>query len=124
MATIQRSTTKVANKLLSYAEKRAEVLEGVNCPAEYAKAQMKATRELWGKNDGVQAHHVIQSFKPNELQPKQANEIGQQLAERFAKGHEAVVYTHTDKDHIHNHIVVNAVNVEDGKKYNASKEEL
>lgn len=46
MATIQRSNTKVANRLINYAEKRAEVREGVDCPAEYAKSQMKATREL------------------------------------------------------------------------------
>lgn len=124
MATIQRSNTKVANKLINYAEKRAEVREGVNCPAEYAKSQMKSTRELWGKTDGIQAHHVIQSFKPGEVTPEQANEIGQELAKEIAKGHEAVIYTHTDKDHTHNHIVINSVSYENGKKYHASKESL
>lgn len=124
MATIQRSNTKVANRLINYAEKRAEVREGVYCPAEYAKSQMKATRELWGKSDGIQAHHIIQSFKPGEVTPEIANEIGRDLAKEIAKGHECVVYTHTDKDHIHNHIVVNSVNYENGSKYNASKEEL
>src|SRR5690606_28171888 len=125
MATIQRSTTKVANKLISYAEKRAEVKGCVNCPPEYAKAQFKATRELWGKNNGIQAHHVIQSFKPGEVTPEQANEIGQELAKEIAEGYEAVVYTHTDKEHIHNHIVINSVNFETGKKYHAhGKEEL
>lgn len=124
MATIQRSNTKVANRLINYAEKRAEVREGVDCPAEYAKSQMKATRELWGKTDGIQAHHIIQSFKPGEVTPEIANEIGRDLAKEIAKGHECVVYTHTDKDHIHNHIVINSVNYENGSKYNASKEEL
>lgn len=125
MATIQRSTTKVANKLISYAEKRAEITEGVNAPAEYARAQFKATRELWGKNSGIQAHHVIQSFKPDEVSPEKANQIGQELAEKMAPGHEAVVYTHTDKDHTHNHLVINSVNFENGKKYHAhGKDEL
>lgn len=124
MATIQRSNTKVANRLINYAEKRAEVREGVDCPAEYAKSQMKATRELWGKTDGIQAHHIIQSFKPGEVKPEMANEIGRDLAKEVAKGYECVVYTHTDKDHIHNHIVINSVNYENGSKYNASKEEL
>jgi len=119
MATIQRGTTKVANKLLSYAEKRAEERSGVDCPPEYAKSQFKATRELWGKTDGIQAHHVIQSFKPGEVTPEMANQIGQDLAREIAKGHEAVVYTHTDKDHIHNHIVINSVSYEDGRKYHA-----
>ncbi|MDN4866239.1 relaxase/mobilization nuclease domain-containing protein [Priestia megaterium] len=86
---------------------------------DYVRNQFKATREIWGKNGGIQAHHVIQSFKPDEVTPHQANEIGLQLAEKLAKGHEVAVYTHTDKNHIHNHIVINAVNYEDGKKFHA-----
>lgn len=124
MATIQLGNTKVANKLISYAEKRAEERSGVDCPPEYAKSQMKATRELWGKPDGIQAHHVIQSFKPGEVTAKQANEIGQELARSISKGHEAVIYTHTDKEHIHNHIIINAVNFENGSKYQSSKKDL
>lgn len=124
MATIQLGNTKVASKLLSYAEKRATVREGVNCPEEYAKAQFKATRELWGKTKGIQAHHVIQSFKPGEVSPELANEIGQDLAREIAPGHECVVYTHTDKNHIHNHIVINSVSFEDGSKYQSSKKDL
>lgn len=79
MATIKLGTTKAGSRLINYAEKRSEEKQGMNCPAEYARAQMKATRELWGKNDGIQAHHVIQSFKPEETKAKQANEIGKQL---------------------------------------------
>lgn len=124
MATIQLGNTKVANKLISYAEKRAEERSGVNCPPEYAKSQMTATRELWGKPDGVQAHHIIQSFKPGEVTAKEANEIGRDLAQNISKGHEAVVYTHTDKKHIHNHIVINSVNFESGIKYQSSKKDL
>jgi len=119
MATIQRSTTKVASKLLSYAEKRATEHSGIDCPPEYAKAQFKATRELWGKTEGIQAHHIIQSFKPGEVTPVLANEIGKELAKELAPGHEVVIYTHTDKDHIHNHIVINAVSFETGAKYHA-----
>lgn len=119
MATIQLGRTQSANRLISYAEKRAEVREGVNCPAEYAKSQMAATRSIWGKTGGIQAHHVIQSFKPGEITPELANKIGQDLAREIAKGYEAVVYTHTDKEHIHNHIVINSVSYENGSKYQA-----
>ena len=73
MATIQRGTTKIANKLLSYAEKRAQERSGVDCPPEYAKSQFTATRELWGKTGGIQAHHIIQSFKPGEVTQELAN---------------------------------------------------
>lgn len=123
MATIKLSTTKNANALLKYAEKRAEVSNSLDCDVDYVRNQFKATREIWGKNGGIQAHHVIQSFKPDEVDPKKANEIGLQLAEKLAKGHEVAVYTHTDKDHIHNHIVINAVNYEDGRKFHAHGQE-
>ena len=117
MATIQLGNTKIANKLISYAEKRAVERDGVDCVPEYAKSEFKATRELWNKTKGIQAHHVIQSFKPGEVTPKMANEIGLDLAKEIAKGYQAVVYTHADKDHIHNHIVINSVNPDNGKKY-------
>ncbi len=119
MATIKLSTTKNANALLKYAEKRAEVSNSLDCDVDYVRNQFKATREIWGKNGGIQAHHVIQSFKPEEVDSQKANEIGLQLAEKLAQGHEVAVYTHTDKDHIHNHIVINAVNYEDGRKFHA-----
>ncbi|MED4286695.1 relaxase/mobilization nuclease domain-containing protein [Priestia megaterium] len=123
MATIKLSTTKKANALLKYAEKRAEVSNSLDCDVDYVRNQFKATREIWSKNGGIQAHHVIQSFKPDEVDPQQANEIGLQLAEKLAKGHEVAVYTHTDKDHIHNHIIINAVNYEDGRKFHAHGQE-
>lgn len=119
MATIKLSTTKNANALLKYAEKRAKVSNSLDCDVDYVRNQFKATREIWGKNGGIQAHHVIQSFKPDEVDPEKANKIGLQLAEKLAQGHEVAVYTHTDKDHIHNHIVINAVNYEDGRKFHA-----
>lgn len=86
---------------------------------------MQRTREDWDKTDGVQAHHVIQSFDPNDnITAKEANEMGRKLAEQIAPGHEAAVYTHTDREHIHNHIVINSVSFENGKKYHSDREQL
>ena len=57
------------------------------------------------KNDVV-AYHMRQSFKPGEITPEEANRLGYELAMRFTKGNHAfVVTTHTDKKHIHNHII-------------------
>src|SRR5699024_7516434 len=72
---------------------------------------------------GIQAHHVIQSFKPDEVTPEQANQIGLELAEKIAPGHEVSVYTHDDTDHVHNHLVINSVNFETGMKYQAHGKE-
>ncbi|KEK21612.1 relaxase/mobilization nuclease domain-containing protein, partial [Bacillus gaemokensis] len=119
MATIKLGNTKNANALLRYAEKRSEVSCGVDCDVEYVRSQMTATREMWGKNKGIQAHHVIQSFKPGEVTPGMANKIGEDLARKLAPGYEVAIYTHTDKEHVHNHIIINSVNMEDGRKYHA-----
>src|SRR5699024_4155309 len=73
--------------------------------------------ELFSKNDGIQAHHDIQSFKPDEVTPEKANQVGLELAKKLAPNHEVAVYTHDDTNHVHNHIVINSVNFETGKKY-------
>lgn len=124
MATIKLQSTKVASRLIAYCEKRATERDGVECSPSTAKEQFKTTRGLFEKPDGVQAHHIIQSFKPGEIDARDANEIGRKLAERIAPGHEAVIYTHTDKAHIHNHIVINAVSFEDGRKYHSDRAQL
>jgi hypothetical protein len=66
---------------------------------------------------------VIQSFQPGEATPEEVNEAGLALAEKIAPGHESMVYTHTDKDHLHNHIIINSVNTESGRKYQAHGKE-
>lgn len=118
MAYVKLDTTKVANRAISYAEKRAVEKSGHNCMPEMAKTQFSCTRDVWNKNNGIQAHLIIQSFDPGEVTPQLANQLGRELAEKVAKDHEAVIYTHADKDHIHNHIVINSVNLENGKKLN------
>lgn len=78
-----------SHSVVSYveAEKRAEVANSLDCDVDYEENQFKVTREMWGKSGGIQAHHVIQSFKPDEVDPQQANEIGLQLAEKMARSH-------------------------------------
>src|SRR5699024_11311165 len=61
--------------------KRAIEKDGYNLDIDYAKSQMKQTRELFSKNDGIQAHHVIQSFKPDEVTPEKANQVGLERSE-------------------------------------------
>src|SRR5690625_7448888 len=84
---------------------------------------MKQTRELFSKNDGIQAHHVIQSFKPDEVTPEQANQVGLELAKKLAPNHEVAVYTHDDTNHVHINISINSVNLEMGKRHQAHQKE-
>ena len=70
------------------------------------------------KNDVI-AYMIRQSFKPGEITPEEANRIGYELGMRFTKGkHAFIVDTHTDKAHIHNHVIFNSTNIEANKKFN------
>ena len=69
------------------------------------------------KNEVI-AYQIRQSFKPGELSPEKANELGYELAKRFTKGKYAfVVATHDDMKHIHNHIIFNSVSIDGKKKF-------
>lgn len=124
MATTKLSATKSTSRAINYAEKRAEEKSGLNCDIDYAKSSFKATRELYGKTGGNEGHVIIQSFKPGEVTPEQCNQLGLALAEKFAPNHQVAVYTHNDTDHVHNHIVINSIDLETGKKFNNNKQAL
>lgn len=93
-----------------------------NCAAETAYIEFEMTRRL-GTNQGENlAHHLIQAFEPGEVTPEQAHEIGIKLIDELLKGKfEYVLATHVDKNHVHNHIIFNAVNYENFKTYETEK---
>lgn len=96
----------------------------LNCAsASTALEEMDATKRKWGKSDGVLGYHFIQSFAPGEVTPEQAHTIGIEFARRcFGDRFEVVIGTHLDKEHLHNHLIVNSVSFADGKKYHSSPE--
>ena len=83
-------------------------------PPEQAWKETNAYHENKGSNT---AWHVVQSYPPGSVTPELAHEIGIQLIDRFAPGHDALVVTHLDRHHIHNHMVFNAVSRLTGYKY-------
>ncbi|MBO0488525.1 relaxase/mobilization nuclease domain-containing protein [Vagococcus fluvialis] len=120
MATVKVSTTKNGTRAMNYAEKRATVKDGLNCEINNAKNEMATVRSFYNKTDNIQAHLVIQSFSHDESQQlgaEKINQLGIELAQKIAPNHQIAVYTHTDKEHFHNHIVMNSVNFSDGSKY-------
>ena len=69
------------------------------------------------KNDVI-AYQIRQSFKPGEITPEEANQVGYELASRFLKGNYAfIVCTHTDRAHIHNHIIWNSTSLDHKHKF-------
>ncbi len=101
-----------------YKTERSLYVSGINTTPDTAKKKMHQTKLRYGKTDGIVAFHAIQSFKPGETTPDRAHEIGRKLAkEMWGERFEVVVATHLNKEHLHNHFVINSVSFVDGKKY-------
>ena len=76
--------------------------DAFNCYCDSAYEDMTETKKFIGKEGNVLGYHFIQSFKPGEVTPAQAHDIGIKFIERcFANDYQVVIGTHTDKDHIH-----------------------
>lgn len=89
-----------------------------DCSHIFAAYEFLRKQEEKGYRGRTQAFHMIQSFEPGEVTPEQANEIGKKLADELLKGqYEYVISTHVDKEHIHNHIIINSVNSITGKSF-------
>lgn len=105
-----------------YKTEEQRYVSGVNCVPAIARDEMKMVKGQFGKEGGIVAFHGYQSFTPGEVTPEQAHEIGIELAKRlWGDKFQVVVATHLDKEHIHNHFVLNSVSFVDGKKFNDCK---
>lgn len=96
---------------------------GINCLADTAFEQMEETKNIFHKTGKRQGYHVIISFSPEE---KVSAEQAMYGLEHFAKNllgddYEAVYAVHTDKEHMHGHLIWNSVSMTTGKKYNSPK---
>lgn len=101
---------------------KAPYTTAINCPedidASISLFRMFKDFHLDGRKDDEKiAHHYEQSFKPGTVSAKEAHDIGVELAKIIAPGYMCHVATHTDRHHIHNHIIIFAVHPETGYKY-------
>ena len=70
------------------------------------------------QKSNVIAYQIRQSFRPGEITAEEANQVGYELASRFLKGkHAFIVATHTDREHIHNHIIFNSTALDGTRKF-------
>lgn len=105
--------------------KGGKLVSSYMCSPETAAEEFEASKLIYKAITGrslppekdIIAYRIMQSFKPGEITPEDANKLGYELAMKFTKGrHQFVVSTHVDKEHIHNHIEFNSTNLEcDGK---------
>ena len=103
-----KSTLKAAIDYICNPEKTDGKLlvSAYGCAAETADIEFAWThRHAIDKGTNL-GRHLIQAFQPGEVTPEQAHEIGMELARETLGGrHEFVLTTHTDKDHVHNHLI-------------------
>ncbi|WP_077845041.1 relaxase/mobilization nuclease domain-containing protein, partial [Clostridium beijerinckii] len=121
-----RATPSKIYGYLTKDEKTEEkLISGFNCSPNNMVNEFNATKELYNKNNGVQYQHIIQSFDPKDnITHEKAHELGRELVENKFKGFEVLIVTHKDKEHIHNHFVINSVSYESGLKYRATNKSL
>lgn len=90
------------------------------CSRENAHKEFEITKKQFGSRTKTLAHHLIQSFVPEEVSFEEAHQVGIELCEKILEGkYEYVLATHIDKDHIHNHIIFNSIDVDEGKVYHS-----
>ena len=100
------------------------LITGVNCVAQTARDEFEAVKKQFHKTDGRGYYHIVQSFSLDDpLDFETAHEIGLKFAEYF-QGYQCVVATHMNTDHTHNHIIMNSVNYETGRKFHQSAREM
>lgn len=116
-----RDPKDTLQSVMSYVSDKNEGMKfvtGINCTAEHAVEEMMITKRRWPDRGNRILYHGYQSFKPGEVTPEQAHRIGVKLAqELWAERFEVVVATHLDREHLHNHFVVNAMSFVDGTKF-------
>ncbi len=103
---------------------QGELVSSYQCSPLTVDEEFLLTKRLYEQTTGrrqkndVIAYQIRQSFKPGEITAEEANKVGYELAMRFTKGkHAFVVATHTDRQHIHNHVIFNSTALDGTRKF-------
>ena len=125
-----RSIGTAISDIIDYVENpdktdKGQLVTSYGCNSRIADKEFLFAKKLYIQKTGrergaddVIAYHLRQSFVPGEITPEEANRMGRELAMRFTKGENAfIVCTHIDKAHIHNHVIISAVNLDCDRKF-------
>lgn len=127
-----KSISQALKDRIDYAENydktdNGELISSYACDSKTVEAEFMDSKREYLRNTGRQpqgdiiAYQIRQSFKPGEITPQEANEVGYETALRFTKGNHAfIVATHTDREHIHNHVIFNSTNLSCNRKFRDS----
>ena len=111
------------HKELNYVAKDSKTenklyVDGINCDPTRAREEFINIKERYNKTKGIIAFHAIVSYKPGETTPDEAHSVGLEIANQmWGDRFQVVVATHLDREHLHNHFIINSVSIVDGKRY-------
>ena len=101
-----------------------KLIDGVNCSPVSAMEEFIYTKQQFHKEDGRQYYHIVQSFSPDDnVTPEMAHQIGLEFAACFP-GYQILVATHVNTKAVHNHLIMNSVNYENGKKFHITRDQM
>ncbi|MCM1334710.1 MAG: relaxase/mobilization nuclease domain-containing protein [Bacteroides sp.] len=117
-----KSTLSRAIDYISNAEKTVQngrtFISCSHCSPMFAEQDFLRTKEAFDFHSANLAYHFEQSFAPEEVSAELAHEIGKKLCEKWLRGeYQYILATHVDRNHIHNHLIVNSVNCKNGKSF-------
>ena len=99
------SLSDVFNYVLDREKTEAHLIAGKDCMTETAQKEFELTKHRFGKTDGRTYFHIVQSFSPeDDIDHYVANNLGYEFA-HFFEGYHVLVVTHTNREHLHNHII-------------------
>ena len=97
----------------------------LNCSSQNTFKEFENLRRTWKQDKGVISHHYFQSFqKDDNITPELAHKIGVMLAKKMFPDYQVVISTHIDREHVHNHLIVNSCNMITGRKWYSNKRSL
>lgn len=123
------SGKKTLKSQIKYLEKEGKtdalLKSGINCTVDNIEREFTIVKNLYHKAEGKQYYHYTQAFSPNDnITAEEAHNIGKEWIEKNITGYQIYLVTHIDKDHIHNHFLINSVSYETGKKLHISPNKL
>lgn len=97
----------------------------INCNCINTFKEFENMRRVFNQDKGVISHHYYQSFqKDDDVNPENAHTIGVELAKKMFPDYQVIIATHIDRQHLHNHIIVNSCNIITGQKWYSNKKSL
>ena len=122
------ATKKLEQQLeyLNQEEKtRQELVSGINCTKDNILMEFRIIKELYNKQKGKEYYHITMSFSPTDnISEEEVHKLGLEWIKKCIVDHQILAVTHIDKNHLHNHFIINSVNMNSGKKLQINPKRL